>query len=90
MIRFIIIVIILFLYLILGIPVLGIEWLIGKFNKQAEDYQCLRMVQKAFRMMLKIAGTKITVIGEENIPDEAVLFIGNHRSYFDILLPEHR
>ena len=35
MIRFIIIVIILFLYLILGIPVLGIEWLIGKFNKQA-------------------------------------------------------
>ena len=86
MIRFIIIVIILFLYLILGIPVLGIEWLIGKFNKQAEDYQCLRMVQKAFRLMLKIAGTKITVIGEENIPDEAVLFIGNHRSYFDILL----
>ena len=90
MIRFIIIVIILFLYLILGIPVLGIEWLIGKFNKQAEDYQCLRMVQKAFRLMLKIAGTKITVIGEENIPDEAVLFIGNHRSYFDILLTYSR
>ena len=90
MIRFIIIVIILFLYLILGIPVLGIEWLTGKFNKQAEDYQCLRMVQKAFRLMLKIAGTKITVIGEENIPDEAVLFIGNHRSYFDILLTYSR
>ena len=90
MIRFIIIVIILFLYLILGMPVLGIEWLIGKFNKQAEDYQCLRMVQKAFRLMLKIAGTKITVIGEENIPDEAVLFIGNHRSYFDILLTYSR
>lgn len=34
MIRFIIIVIILFLYLILGIPVLGIEWLIGKFNNR--------------------------------------------------------
>lgn len=90
MIRFIIIVIILFLYLILGIPVLGIEWLIGKFHKKSEDYQCLRMVQKAFRLMLKIAGTKITVIGEENIPDEAVLFIGNHRSYFDILLTYSR
>ena len=90
MIRFIIIVIILFLYLILGIPVLGIEWLIGKFNKRVEDYQCLRMVQKAFRLMLKIAGTKITVIGEEDIPDEAVLFIGNHRSYFDILLTYSR
>ena len=80
----------LFLYLILGIPVLGIEWLIGKFNKKSEDYQCLRMVQTAFRLMLKVAGTKITVIGEENIPDEAVLFIGNHRSYFDILLTYSR
>lgn len=90
MIRFIIIVIMLFLYLILGIPVLGVEWLIGKFNKKSEDYQCLRMVQKAFRLMLQVAGTKITVIGEENIPDEAVLFIGNHRSYFDILLTYSR
>ena len=90
MIRFIIIVIMLFLYLILGIPVLGVEWLIGKFNKKSEDYQCLRMVQTAFRLMLKVAGTKITVIGEENIPDEAVLFIGNHRSYFDILLTYSR
>lgn len=90
MIRFIIIVIMLFLYLILGIPVLGVEWLIGKFNKKSEDYQCLRMVQTAFRLMLQVAGTKITVIGEENIPDEAVLFIGNHRSYFDILLTYSR
>ena len=31
-----------------------------------------------------------TVIGEENIPDEAVLFDGNHRSYFDILLTYSR
>lgn len=80
----------LFLYLVLGIPVLGAEWLIGKFSKKTEDYQCLRMVQQAFKLMLKMAGTKITVIGEENIPDEAVLFIGNHRSYFDILLTYSR
>ena len=26
------------------------------------------------------------VYGKENIPNEAALFIGNHRSYFDILL----
>ena len=30
---------------------------------------------------------KITYIGEERIPkDQAVLYIGNHRSYFDILM----
>ena len=90
MFRFILVVITLFLYLILGIPVLGIEWIISKFNQEAADYQCLRMVQAAFRFMLKIAGTEITVIGEERIPDEPVLFIGNPRSYFDILLTYSR
>lgn len=90
MIRFLTIAVVLFLYLLFGIPVLGIEWVIGKFNKEKEDYQCLRMVQRAFRLMLKIAGVHITVIGEENVPDEPVLFIGNHRSYFDILLTYSR
>ncbi len=90
MVRFIIIVIILGLYLLLGIPVLGIEWIVGRFRKEKEDYQCLRMVQGAFKLMLKVTGAKITVIGEENVPDEPVLFIGNHRSYFDILLTYSR
>lgn len=86
MLRFIIVALFLFLFLVLGIPVLGIEWIIGKFNKKSSDYQSLRLVQWAFKVMLEVSGVKLTVIGEENIPDEAVLFIGNHRSYFDILL----
>ena len=86
MIRFLTIAIILFLYLLLGIPVLLIEGLIAKVNRQASDYQCLRLVQWTFRLMLKVAGVEVTVIGEENVPDEPVLFIGNHRSYFDILV----
>lgn len=90
MIRFILVMLILFLYLILGIPVLGVEWLIGKCKKETSDYHCLRMVQWAFRLILKIAGVEVTVIGEENIPDEPVLFIGNHRSYFDILITYSR
>lgn len=47
-------------------------------------------MQWAFKIMLKVSGVKVTVIGEENIPDEPVLFIGNHRSYFDILLTYSR
>ena len=91
MIRFIIIALMLFLYLLLGIPVLLVEWVIGKFNQRAKDYSCLRMVQTAFRLMLKVAGVRLTVIGEENVPkDQAVLYIGNHRSYFDILLTYSR
>lgn len=75
------------LYLIIGIPILGIEWIIGKFNKQAADISQLRMVQWAFRVVLFICGTKLTIIGEENVPkDEAVLYIGNHKSFFDIVI----
>lgn len=75
------------LYLILGIPVLIAEFFIGKFNKRARDISCLRMVQWALRTISKICGIRLTVIGKENIPqDQAVLYIANHRSYFDIIL----
>ena len=87
MIRLILALLFLILYLIIGIPILGIEWLIAKFNKQAADISQLRMVQWAFRVVLFICGTKVTVIGEENVPkDQAVLYIVNHKSYFDIII----
>lgn len=86
MIRFIIVVLVVLSFLIIGIPVLLVESVIGKFNKKAKDYSCLRLVQWAFRLIIRISGTEVTVIGEENIPDEPVLFVGNHRSYFDIVL----
>lgn len=74
-------------YLICGIPVLGIEWIIGKFNKEKMDVSSLRMVQWALGTIGKICGVKLTVIGKENIPkDQAVLYVCNHRSYFDIIL----
>ena len=40
-----------------------------------------------FRCIAFLAGAKVIVKGRENIPaDGAVLFVGNHRSYFDIVL----
>ena len=86
MIRFICIAVFLILYLILSIPVFLVEWIIGKFNRRAKDISSLRIVQWGFKVILKMTGVTTTVIGEENVPDEPVLFIGNHRSYFDILL----
>ena len=87
MIRFIIIVILVVGFLILSIPILIAEWLIGKFNPKARDISSLRIVQFMFKVILFVAGTKITVIGEEHVPkDVPVLYVGNHRSYFDIVL----
>ena len=90
MIRLICIAVFLILYLILSIPVFLVEWLIGKFNPQARDISSLRIVQWGFKVILKMTGVKVTVIGEENIPDEPVLYVGNHRSFFDILLTYSR
>lgn len=90
MFRFICLVIFLVSFLILSIPVFFVEWVIGKFNRSKRDYSSLRIVQWAFKVILKITGVEVTVIGEENVPDEPVLFIGNHRSFFDILLTYSR
>jgi 1-acyl-sn-glycerol-3-phosphate acyltransferase len=91
MIRFLIIAILLFAFLVLMIPVLIIEWIIGKFHPRARDISSLRIVQYAFKLMLWVSGVQLTVIGEENVPkDRPVLYIGNHRSYFDILLTYSR
>ena len=90
MIRFICIVIFVILFLIVTIPVLIIESVLHKFRPSASDISSLRIVQWAFKVIIRIAGVDVTVIGEENIPDEPVLFTGNHRSYFDIVLTYSR
>ena len=70
MFRFICILIFLILYLTLTIPILIIEWILGKFNPHARDISSLRIVQWGFKVILRMSGVKATVIGEENIPDE--------------------
>ena len=85
MIRFILCVIVVVGFLILSIPILFVEWIIGKFNPMAKEISSLRIVQAVFRFILWISGVKLTVIGEENVPtDVPVLYIGNHRSFFDV------
>lgn len=74
------------LFLLFSYILFFIEWIVGKIDKRAKDYSSLRIVQWGFRTILKICGTEIIVKGKENIPDEAALFVGNHRSYFDILI----
>lgn len=86
MIRFIIAALFVVLFLLVSYILFLVEWIIGKINTEAKDYSSLRIVQWAFRVVLKIAGVKITIKGEENILDEAALYVGNHRSFFDILI----
>lgn len=87
MIRFIACVTYLILFLVLSLPVLFVEWIIGKFNPQLKARSSKALVSWGFRCITALAGTKVIVKGLENIPtDTAVLYVGNHRSFFDIVL----
>lgn len=91
MIRFIITIIFLILFLVASIPIMFVEWILQKYNRQAADISSLRIVQWAFKVVIAISGVKLTVLGEEHIPkEEAVLYIPNHQSYFDIILTYSR
>ncbi len=91
MFRFILVCITVIGFLILSIPVLVGEWIVGKFSPMKKDLSSLHLIQFMFRFILRITGITVTVIGEENIPtEEPVLYIGNHRSFFDILLTYSR
>lgn len=86
MIRFMIAATFLVLFLLFSYILFFIEWIVGKINKRAKDISSLRIVQWGFRVILWIGGVKVTVLGEENVLDEAALYVGNHRSFFDILV----
>lgn len=87
MVRLILVLLFIVVFLLISIPIILILWIIGFFAPQAKEKASLFLVSRAFRVIAFLAGVKLTVKGRENIPDgEGVLFIGNHRSYFDIVI----
>ncbi|MBO4901784.1 MAG: 1-acyl-sn-glycerol-3-phosphate acyltransferase [Lachnospiraceae bacterium] len=67
--------------------ILPAEWLLGRFNPKAKEDSSLAIVKWAFRTVMFIAGCKPKVIGLEQVPkDEAVLYVANHLSFFDIII----
>ena len=87
MLRFITIVVFVVSFLILSTPVMFALWLIGKKRPDIKDHASRKIIQWAFGVVRFIAGTNLIIKGRENIPtDRAVLYVCNHRSYFDIVL----
>ena len=86
MIRLILVAVALVGFLVFSIPVILAEKAMMKTHAERQQRHCLRIVQAMFRLILRLAGAKVTVKGRERIPEGAVLYVGNHRSYFDILV----
>ena len=87
MIRFISIIIFIGLFFILSIIIFPILLLIGLFNRHLRDVISFKIVTNVLKIVLFIAGTRVEVIGYDNIPkDTPVLYVANHRSVFDIII----
>ena len=72
------------IFSIIALPLL---WLIGKFNPILQHSLSQRIVKLAFGKVLFLSGIKKKVIGVERVPkDRSVLFIINHRGFFDVIL----
>ena len=88
MIRFIASALYLLLYLIITIPLELILLLIGLFSIPLRDkisFACVKYV--GLGAVRIFSGANVIVNGLENIPDDtACLFVGNHTSFFDVIL----
>ena len=87
MIRLLLAAIAIVLYLVLTFPVLCFLEKKAKKNPEEAGWKSFSMVRWIFKKISRIAGITYEVRGLENIPtDRAVLYVGNHRSYFDIII----
>ena len=87
MIRLIIVLAFVIVFLIVSIPIWGVLYIIGLFNKKKKDEIGFAIVRWAFKIVWILAGVKPTIQGLENVPtDKPVLYVANHQSAFDIVL----
>ena len=87
MIRIILVALTVILYLIFSVPVLAMLRFRAKKGPCGSPGKESQQNSGGIPLYIEAAGVTYEVQGLENIPsDRAVLYVGNHRSYFDILV----
>ena len=73
------------LYLVVCLPA---SWWMRHLERRGEieklDYHVERFVRNWASRLLRLAGARVTVTGQENLPDGAFVVIANHQGNFDI------
>ncbi len=76
---------ILVVFVIIGVPYLLVLLIVGLFSPALRSRLTQRFIVLVCGGITFLSGEKIEVSGAENIPeDRPVLFISNHRSFYDI------
>ncbi len=86
MIRLILIFIFLVLFFVIGLITNIFIMLVKLKNPEKACEISNSIVGRGFSFILFLAGTKKYVYGLENIPESSALYVGNHRSNFDIVV----
>lgn len=84
--RTILIIIYIALYVIVTLPMLLVVYITGFFSKKKQYAWCKFLAAYLAKGIMFITGSTINITGIENIPEGPVLFVGNHRSIFDIVM----
>ena len=85
--RTILIVLSLVIIAIISIPLYLAELIIRKINKRTAHAFAQKIVRIVFKLWLFISGTDYKIYGIEKVPtDEPVLYIANHRSFYDVFI----
>lgn len=87
MIRFLLCIVLIIVVFFISLPLFLIFAIIRKFNPMASAKASQSFICGVFRVVRIITGSRIIIKGLENVPKEGpVLYVGNHRSIFDIIL----
>ncbi|WP_286207994.1 lysophospholipid acyltransferase family protein [Clostridium caldaquaticum] len=63
-----------------------LEYLRKKMNKEETDLYIANEVRGLAKSLVKATGSRVNVVGAENIPEGSCVFVGNHQGNFDILV----
>lgn len=87
MLRLLLIILWFMVFLVVTLPLFLFEVIYRLINRDRSEIQCQEIVRFLMRGILFFAGVKVTVKGRENVPEgEPVLYVPNHRSYFDFVV----
>ena len=85
--RSFLIIVFLVLFFLISLPLfpvaLVLRWIKG--DRAAHAF-AQPFVNFGWRCLIWLAGIRLTVLGQEKLIDEPVLYVSNHRSYFDIVV----
>lgn len=78
-------------YLLIVLPLQLVTWILIKLAPKTGNRLANAAASFGFKILEKITGAHVKVIGEDRIPkDVPVLYIGNHRSFYDVIFTFHR